>query len=446
MEDRKSIGEALARCIESSYGLKTAQYYIWEHTERVLNELLEKYLDLLDRKGVKCLNVVQNADEMAIIRYVDIQRRGEKDDWFFDEYREIFRAYRNEHDEFELSVKGTIWGSPEWESKDIIAYITDLTKVYNYVCFRKELLGVVNAVLKKYFEELPEILPVPGMENWAYLLQVENDCFASKYACPEIPKKTASTILTKNGVPFIKVVDERGVIKPAPARYGNEEAPRYKSGFRLDLDHMVRSSWEANVARIFRKIGIHYDYEREYYAMGDDIYYVPDFFLPNNIIVEVKGFWDADSRNKVAAMQKNHPEFTILPIDYDMYESLRLRYAPQIPEWEDNIKTKIESEDVSIVGMKFSANKETLHRLSTGDTLFFEREPNNSFDKNAILVKTKAGEPVGHVSGDWTAVYAPKLDVGMTYRVIVTSIQPRVIHVEVKRDNSDKEILYSFFK
>ena len=137
MEDRKSIGEAMARCIESSYGLKTAQYYIWEHTERVPNELLEKYLDLLDRKGVKCLNVVQNADEMAIIRYVDIQRRGEKDDWFFDEYREIFRAYRNEHDEFELSVKGTIWGSPEWESKDIIAYITDLTKVYNYVCFRK---------------------------------------------------------------------------------------------------------------------------------------------------------------------------------------------------------------------------------------------------------------------------------------------------------------------
>ena len=209
---------------------------------------------------------------------------------------------------------------------------------------------------------------------------------------------------------------------------------------------MVRSSWEANVARIFRKIGIHYDYEREYYAMGDDIYYVPDFFLPNNIIVEVKGFWDADSRNKVAAMQKNHPEFTILPVDYDMYESLRLRYAPQIPEWEDNIKTKIESEDVSIVGMKFCANKETLHRLSTGDTLFFEREPNNSFDKNAILVKTEAGEPVGHVSGDWTSVYAPKMDVGMTYRVIVTSIQPRVIHVEVKRDNSDKEILYSFFK
>ena len=96
--------------------------------------------------------------------------------------------------------------------------------------------------------------------------------------------------------------------------------------------------------------------------------------------------------------------------------------------------------------MKFCANKETLHRLSTGDTLFFEREPNNSFDKNAILVKTEAGEPVGHVSGDWTAVYAPKMDVGMTYRVIVTSIQPRVIHVEVKRDNLDKEILYSFFK
>lgn len=113
MEDRNSIGEALARRIESSYGLKTAQYYIWERTERVPNELLEKYLDLLNRKSVKCLNVIQNADGMAIIRYVDIQRRGEKYDWFFDECREIFRAYRNEHDEFEMSVKDTIWGSPE---------------------------------------------------------------------------------------------------------------------------------------------------------------------------------------------------------------------------------------------------------------------------------------------------------------------------------------------
>ena len=100
---------------------------------------------------------------------------------------------------------------------------------------------------------------------------------------------------------------------------------------------------------------------------------------------------------------------------------------------------------VSIVGMKFCASKETLQSLSVGDALVLEREPENKFDKNAILAKTTDGKPIGHFSADWSAIFAPKIDIGMTYSATILDIQRSVIHANVKRDNFDIEILYDFF-
>lgn len=446
MEDSKSIGEELARCIESSYGLKTVQYRIWEHTERVPDELLEKYLDLLNRKGVKYLRVIQDTDKMTIIRYVDIQRRNETDDWFFTEYRDIFRAYRNEHDDFELSVKMTIWGSPEWESKEAIPYITDLTKIYNYVCFQKNFLDVANAVLKKHFEKPPEIIPVPRMEDWMYLLQVENDCFARKYSHPELSKKTAMTIFTQNGVPYIDAIDEHGKIRIVTTNYDDYKSQKHNIGFRIDLDYALRSSWEANIARVLKLKHIPYEYEREMFDLGEELCYTPDFFLPNGIIVEVKGYWGNESRKKVMLLQKNHPELTVLPLDSDMYYTIQSKYSGQIDGWEGNEKAKLVAETVSIVGMKFCASKDTLKNLTIGDSLILEREPENKYDKNAILVKNSCWFPVGHISGDWAAVYAPKMDAGMTYHAEIVEIQPSSIHAKVRRENIHAEILYAFLK
>ena len=76
----------------------------------------------------------------------------------------------------------------------------------------------------------------------------------------------------------------------------------------------------------------------------------------------------------------------------------------------------------------------------------FKREPNNEFDRNAILVITEDGSPIGHLSGDWAAVYAPKMDCGMEYTATIFDVQPKVITAKMWRSNPDKEAFYECFK
>lgn len=66
MEKETHVGEMLAQCIESEYGVKTEQYFIWEHTDQVPNELLARYLDLLHRNNARFLNVIRSEDGISI--------------------------------------------------------------------------------------------------------------------------------------------------------------------------------------------------------------------------------------------------------------------------------------------------------------------------------------------------------------------------------------------
>ena len=199
------------------------------------------------------------------------------------------------------------------------------------------------------------------------------------------------------------------------------------------------------MTRILNVLNVPYEYERESYKVGED-FYLPDFFLANNTILEVKGFWDNESRKKIAGLQKEHPEFKILPVDSDMYESLKNKYANNESNWEECGAHKPTAEKVAIVGMKFCADKVTISRLSKGHSLTFKREPDNQFDRNAILVQTEDGKPIGHLSGDWAAVYAPKMDCGMKYSATVFDIQPKVIIAKMWRTNTEEDVLYERFK
>jgi len=59
--------------------------------------------------------------------------------------------------------------------------------------------------------------------------------------------------------------------------------------------YKFRSRLEARYAVFFDKLGIKYEYEKEGYDLGDEGYYLPDFWLPNNYLhVEVKGEYPSD--------------------------------------------------------------------------------------------------------------------------------------------------------
>jgi len=76
--------------------------------------------------------------------------------------------------------------------------------------------------------------------------------------------------------------------KPSPKGSG-----RGKGGIRVDIGHYVRSTWEANMARIYQKFNRQYKYEtkRFYIKLGNDSFsYCPDFyFLDKNRYYEIKG-------------------------------------------------------------------------------------------------------------------------------------------------------------
>lgn len=201
------IVDSLIHFIKSKYGVRTKAILMYERTEQIPLELLEPYVDLLNKNEMKFIEILSRTDDMVIIRYVDNALLQKKP--FYFARNDLFNKYKEENDYFQLSIKNNVWGNM-WENEKSIPYVRKL---------------------------------------------------------------------------------------------------------------------------IFQKLGVPYEYEREAFSF-DDFIYVPDFFLPNNIIVEVKGFWDNNSRRKVVTLKKNRPEYTILPIDSDMYESLRLKYSSQISQWE----------------------------------------------------------------------------------------------------------------
>jgi predicted nuclease of restriction endonuclease-like RecB superfamily len=86
-----------------------------------------------------------------------------------------------------------------------------------------------------------------------------------------------------------------------------------KTGARADLGGLiVRSNWEANVARVFTIHGIKFEFEptKFYFPIkrGTKVY-IPDFYLPaTDEYIEVKGFFDDKSRIKIKRFKKYFPD------------------------------------------------------------------------------------------------------------------------------------------
>lgn len=94
----------------------------------------------------------------------------------------------------------------------------------------------------------------------------------------------------------------------APARY-----PRTKrqiavaKGFRSGLEDTVSSSLSARGVE-----GFTYESHVVRYLVPSRIArYTPDFVLPNGIVVETKGRWEPDDRQKIELVMKQFPELEL---------------------------------------------------------------------------------------------------------------------------------------
>ena len=260
-------------------------------------------------------------------------------------------------------------------------------------------------------------------------------------------------ILHDANIPFLTVTEGHGryeypkrFIESTIHYYFGEHSTGSTHFFRQDLDETFRSSWEANVARVFRYVGISYEYEKQMLPRHDESgnvvgVYIPDFWLPGDRIVEVKGYWDSDSRMKVLEMKKYYPTYKYYAIDQDIYSSLSRQYRALIPNWEagNSDDRDPQPQKITVTGVSYGNRQRVIRSLKAGDPVVLRRDPENSFDSNAILALSADGEEFGFVAADWACIYAPKMDLGIEYKGLVQRIEPKKVIISVER--SDPQII-----
>jgi hypothetical protein len=82
-------------------------------------------------------------------------------------------------------------------------------------------------------------------------------------------------------------------------------------GNALKVTAKLRSGLEDKVQAQLQEAGITFDYEKSRYNYQTEHKYIPDFQLPNGIIVECKGRFMPEDRTKHLAVKKFNPDLDI---------------------------------------------------------------------------------------------------------------------------------------
>jgi hypothetical protein len=79
----------------------------------------------------------------------------------------------------------------------------------------------------------------------------------------------------------------------------------------IQLVDGFRSGLEADLAKQLKEAGVTFEYEKERIPYQRESKYIPDFKLPNGIIIEAKGRLTSEDRSKMRLVKKQHPELDI---------------------------------------------------------------------------------------------------------------------------------------
>ena len=117
--------------------------------------------------------------------------------------------------------------------------------------------------------------------------------------------------------------------------------PRYGEyfsnyGYREDLGHVCRSSWEANFCRVLNHMNIKYDFEPKTFTLSNGQSYTPDFYIHDNngYYVEVKGYFDEKKKEKLSRFLKEYPTIKLSLITSKEYKDIEEAWK-HIPNWEE---------------------------------------------------------------------------------------------------------------
>lgn len=186
-----------------------------------------------------------------------------------------------------------------------------------------------------------------------------------------------------------------------------------KSGYREDIGHYVRSTWEADYARVLNFIDEPYLYEPKTFELtrenGSTITYTPDFYLINkDVYVEIKGFMRDLDAEKIKLIQEQY-DIKLEVIQSSEFAELQLKYkdlvaweCPRIPEtteWETITSITYVNEQMTYdISMKaplnnFLANGFMVHNSGLRSLMKLMR-PTNFNDISALIALYRPG-PMG---------------------------------------------------
>ena len=101
----------------------------------------------------------------------------------------------------------------------------------------------------------------------------------------------------------------------------NKKPPKFRSGL------------EEQVAKLLDGLGVTYDYESERVPYTIQHHYTPDFVLPNHVLLETKGYWDAADRRKVLAVKKDNPYLDLRMVFQSPFNKISKKSKTTYAQW-----------------------------------------------------------------------------------------------------------------
>ena len=94
-----------------------------------------------------------------------------------------------------------------------------------------------------------------------------------------------------------------------------------------------RSGLEEKVADLLCNLDVNYEYETEKVPYTIPHLYTPDFILPNGVVLECKGYWDADDRRKIKAVKQQHPELDLRMVFQAPFNTISKKSKTTYSKW-----------------------------------------------------------------------------------------------------------------
>ena len=99
-----------------------------------------------------------------------------------------------------------------------------------------------------------------------------------------------------------------------------------------------RSKLEERVGDLLTNLGVTYEYESVKIAYQISHNYNPDFILPNGVILECKGYWDAEDRRKIKNVTEQNPDMDVRMVFQSPYNTITKKSKTTYSQWCDRYK------------------------------------------------------------------------------------------------------------